>query len=342
MAEVKLVAAIHWEKNMSPFSFSHEWLKRSVELGLKVHRLNFKDSANAREIASADLALWHWFHVPFDKSIALPIISMLEKETSIAVYPSTSTCCTFDEKIAQNGLFRLQGIRTPETWLFLDRESALRFAESDRKWPLVQKSSQGAGSSGVALVQSKVELLKKIDGVFPPFSLLRPSLCRRIFNRSVRVLRTIRGRSCMADVLRPLPYIYLQEFVSTDGADYRITVIGNRAFGFRRKNRPDDFRASGSGLIEYDPTHIALEAVQTAFAISRKNHFQSMAYDFLKTPDGELLCLEISYGFSGRAVEKCPGYWDPDLNWHDGHVVPEHAILEDLVAEALKRKTHTP
>ena len=51
-------------------------------------------------------------------------------------------------------------------------------------------------------------------------------------------------------------YLLVQEFLPGNGFDTRITVIGNRAFGFRRFNRPDDFRASGSGRIDWNPAAI--------------------------------------------------------------------------------------
>ena len=48
-------------------------------------------------------------------------------------------------------------------------------------------------------------------------------------------------------------YILWQEFIPDNQRDFRVTIIGRRyAFVFWRNNRPGDFRASGSGLIDYD------------------------------------------------------------------------------------------
>ena len=42
-------------------------------------------------------------------------------------------------------------------------------------------------------------------------------------------------------------YVYFQKFLPNNKYDIRIVVIGDRAFGFIRYNRENDFRASGSG-----------------------------------------------------------------------------------------------
>ena len=65
-------------------------------------------------------------------------------------------------------------------------------------------------------------------------------------------------------------YAYFQKYIPAQH-DIRITVIGNRAFGFLRKNRKNDFRASGSGLIDYDYKKIPIEAVKIAHKISHDN-----------------------------------------------------------------------
>ena len=73
----------------------------------------------------------------------------------------------------------------------------------------------------------------------------------------------------------------LIKYLPNNTYDTRITIIGERAFGFIRENRYNDFRASGSGKISYDKTAIDLKCVEIAFEISQKLKFQTMAYDFI-------------------------------------------------------------
>ena len=87
-------------------------------------------------------------------------------------------------------------------------------------------------------------------------------------------------------------------------------------------------------MIDYDLEQIDLRCMEMAFKISRELKFQSMAYDFLFTPENEPVFCEISYTFQPRAIYDCPGYFDPDLNWHPGHFWPEYLHLVDALESA--------
>ena len=53
--------------------------------------------------------------------------------------------------------------------------------------------------------------------------------------------------------------------------DTRVTVIGGRAFAFRRFNRDDDFRSSGSGKIDYNMEEIDKRMIKLALKVSKKD-----------------------------------------------------------------------
>ena len=135
-------------------------------------------------------------------------------------------------------------------------------------------------------------------------------------------------------------YAYFQDFIAGNAGDIRITVIGNRAFGIRRANRPDDFRASGSKLCEFDPSKIHMECVRRAYQISAALRAQSMAYDFLIDQRGEPLLSEMSYIYDASVMEKCEGYWEPNLAWVPGHMRPEAAHVEDFLAQIRGQNRH--
>jgi hypothetical protein len=126
-------------------------------------------------------------------------------------------------------------------------------------------------------------------------------------------------------------YVYFQDFIPGNDFDMRITIIGDRGFGFTRNVRPGDFRASGSGDIKYDIERINMACVQTAFEVARRTASQSMAFDFVLDENSRPLILEVSYGYDARAVYACQGYWDAQLTWHPGHMWPQDAILVDFI-----------
>jgi glutathione synthase/RimK-type ligase-like ATP-grasp enzyme len=132
-------------------------------------------------------------------------------------------------------------------------------------------------------------------------------------------------------------YAYFQEFIPANDHDTRVTVIGDRAFAFRRMVRPGDFRASGSGSIDYDPGAIDQECIRTAFEAARKIGTTCIAFDFVRRPsDGVQLIIEMSFAFKSEAVFACPGHWDARGEWRKGQMWPEDAILDDMLGQTAK------
>jgi hypothetical protein len=75
-----------------------------------------------------------------------------------------------------------------------------------------------------------------------------------------------------------------------------------------------------------------------AFEHARRLKAQSVAFDFLfRGPQREPVVWEISYGYVDWMLQQCPGQWDPDMNWHEGHLWPEEAQVEDFLARIHKR-----
>ena len=120
--------------------------------------------------------------------------------------------------------------------------------------------------------------------------------------------------------------------------DTRVTVIGDRAFGAMRRNRPNDFRASGSGDCLFDSAKVDRRCVEIAFQVTDKLKTQSMAVDFLVDARGAPKICEISYCSVASPVYDCPGYWDRDFHWHAGHFWPQDLILEDVLGAVARQR----
>jgi hypothetical protein len=175
-----------------------------------------------------------------------------------------------------------------------------------------------------AYVETPSDVVAFLEGTGLRF----PLVSKRLFGASSSQVRMATG---LDDVL--LPGV-VQEFCRNNDGDLRIVVIGNRVMGFFRRNRPNDFRASGSGLIEYvedlDP-----ECVRIAFEISSRMGFDSMAYDFVRDNQGRWVVLECSYVYLDTAVRDCRYYYEmPSGQRCDkSGVYPEDFILEDFLAK---------
>lgn len=327
---------------------NHPFLKRWTEFCDKnetpYYFVNGLSNDLLKDLEEASCFLWGWSHNdPVSLEFTRSIIKSIELK-GIKVYPSLNTCWHFDDKVVQKYLFESLNLPIPKTWVFFQKDEALQFlAKTD--YPLVFKLRRGAGSLNVKLVKNKSEGTKLVNqmfgnGIIPVTSVftdVRTKVSkiknkREFYQKLKRLPKTLKSNFHLRSNFSPdKNYILFQQFIPNQLCDYRLTVIGNRAFAFIREVRKNDFRASGSGTITYDPTQIDLKLVTRAFEIAEKIQSQSLCMDFVFDSDKNPLLIEVSYSFFAEAVYNCTGYWDKNLHWHEGHFHPEDCILEDLI-----------
>jgi glutathione synthase/RimK-type ligase-like ATP-grasp enzyme len=335
--------AIHHREN----SYSDRWIEYCDAHGIPYKVVNCLDSDIIEQLAASDALLWHWNHGdPREQLIARHVIMAAEMK-GVTVFPSSFTCWHFDDKIAQKYLLEAIGAPLVPTYVFYSLKETLHWIDR-ASFPKVFKLRKGAGSANVRLVHSASEaraLAKKAfsEGFSPIPHYGRDALKRyraarargdllNVVKRIPQALASIRDTNKLMG--RERGYVYFQDFIPGNDFDIRITVIGDRAFGFTRNVRPGDFRASGSGDIVYDPQRIHQTCLETAFKVTRKVRTQSMAFDFVLAENKRPMILEISYSYNANAVHSCAGHWDCNLDWHKGAIWPQDAILIDLLNEA--------
>jgi hypothetical protein len=296
-----------------------------------------------QKVAQLDFFIYHWEHYDAPRQLANTLLPIIEQEMGISCFPNRATCWHFDDKIKQYYLLRHHGFPMTESNIFWEKADALQWVET-ASFPQVFKLKSGAGSSNVILVKDKDHARRLINKMFSRGLrsgkiLDKGSLMVRDFNpylelrrRVGDVLRKWRGEYKQLFWQINKGYVLFQKYLPDNKYDIRVSAIGNRAFAFRRLNRDNDFRASGSGAIDYAVDQIDMTAIKIALTITRKMKFQSMAYDFLYSEEGSLEICEISYTYVDSAVYNCPGYWDADLQWHEGHFWPQYCVLQDALS----------
>ena len=332
-------------------SFSDRWVAYCELQGISYKLVNCLDSDIMKQLGSSDALLWHWHHGdPRERLMACHVIRAAEMK-GVKVFPNTSSCWHFDDKIAQKYL--LEAIVAPvvPTYVFYDLQEALRWIDQ-ASFPKVFKLRRGAGSTNVKLAHNAGEARALAERAFSSgFSPIphygqdaqkRYRVAKRrgdllnVVKRIPRVLATIRDNKRMMG--REKGYVYFQDFIPNNAFDTRVTVIGDRAFAYIRNVRPGDFRASGSGDVVYDVDRINRKCVEIGLEVTRKVGSQSTAFDFVLGEHQQPLVLEVSYAFIPQLVHSCPGYWDSNLGWHEGHVWPQDAILMDLLDDVRRSR----
>ena len=252
----------------------------------------------------------------------------------IKCYPNYETFWPYENKIKEYFLLKSQNFPVIESHIFWNFDHAVKFLHS-ASFPLIAKLPRGAGSSNVILLNSVKEGKRIINQVYnkgvKPHRLKSKSNLASLSNLGIikygkSLLRSqlismgvISDKTDHPEWQIQKDAILFQEYLPDNKFDTRIVVIGNRAFAFRRFVRENDFRASGSGNFDMDPGKIDPRCLGIAFNVTKKLNFNTMAFDFLYDKAKNPLISEISYCFVDWIVERCPGYWDENLNWHGGH-----------------------
>jgi len=344
---VSSMIAIHHRRE----GFSTRWIQYCDEQAIPYTIVNCLDSSILEQLRNVDALLWHWHHENAAERLVARSIILAAESMGLLVFPNTDTCWHFDDKIAQKYLLEAIGAPLVPIRLFYQMDHALAWIAAT-SFPKVFKLRTGAGSSNVRLVKTQGQataLVKRAFGV--GFSIIpgyhhdvakRIHVARRrrdLFGAIRRLPATMKNiRRLSRSLGRERGYVYFQDFIPENHFDTRITIVGDRAFGFTRDVRPGDFRASGSGRIVYDVNRIQPRCIEIAFEVARKVKSQSMAFDFVNNIDGAPMILEVSYCYDAQAVFNCAGHWDSHLNWHDGSMWPQEAILIDLLAGIRQRE----
>jgi glutathione synthase/RimK-type ligase-like ATP-grasp enzyme len=335
--------AIHQRKG----SFSDRWIAYCEEQEIPYKIVNCFDSNIIQQLADVSGLLWHWSHDdPSERLVGYQLIRAVEA-MGIHVFPNASTCWHFDDKIGQKYLLEAIGAPFAHTHVFYNLAEALLWIEK-ASFPKVFKLRKGAGSSNVRLVHNVREARRLAQRAmtigFSPVAGYTQDAQKRfriarnrgdLFEALKRLPTTLaKIKQLNRDVPRERGYVYFQDFIPGNDFDSRITIIGDRAFAYTRNVRPGDFRASGSGDINYNVARIDMRCVRTAFQVAHEIGSQSLAFDFVLDEKARPIILEVSYCYIPQLVYACEGHWDEQLNWHSGHMWPQDAILNDFIGKS--------
>ncbi|MGO1759652.1 MAG: ATP-grasp domain-containing protein [Mammaliicoccus vitulinus] len=325
-------------------SFSNRWIKYCEENNIPYKLVNAFDSNIIEQIRGCNAFMWHFHHAEFkDVLVAKRILYSLE-HAGVKVFPNFRTVWHFDDKVAQKYL--LEAIDAPlvPSYVFYDENEALTWAKGTT-YPKVFKLRGGAGSKNVLLVKDLNHCKRLIRKAFKKgFS--QHTIKNAVKDDLLRFKKTKEPVNLLKALGRPFikpkfskmqkrekGYFYLQDFLPNNKFDIRIIIIGEKAFGFKRLVRDNDFRASGSGQFVYDKNQINMACVEASFKVNEALKSQSVAFDFVFDENNNPLIVEISYGFLMTAYDLCPGYWDSNLKWNEGKFNPQGWMIEGIMGE---------
>lgn len=331
----------------TPNTFSDTWIAYCEKKSIPYKLVNCYDSNIIEQVSDCDALMWHHNHASYkDLLFAKQLLYSIE-QAGKHVFPNFNTTWHFDDKVGQKYLFEAIGAPLVPSYVFYDKVSAEKWANST-SYPKVFKLRGGAGAANVKLVKSKAEALNKIRQAFgrgfSPFDRLGllKERWRRFKMKEDTFLGVMKGIGRLFIPTefakmsnREKGYVYFQDFIPNNEFDTRVVVIhGEKALAERRFVRKNDFRASGSGKFDYNDIHP--EIIKQAFKIAQQLELQSIAFDFVMKNE-EPLVIEMSYGYGTQGISNAPGYWDTNLNWHEGKYDSQKWVIEKIIQDIKKK-----
>lgn len=312
-------------------SRSRKYVIAAQNMGVSHKLVDCSSSDIIRQLEGVDALIWHWTHDSYiDKNVAFHIIKSAEMMGK-KVYPNAATCWMFDNKISEKYL--LEAVNAPfiESKVFFEFQSAIAWIKR-QQFPIVYKLPQGAGSSNVRLIENVEEAVKICKAHFSFWR--KPDIDMQLFYAKkgtyLKILREIFQSDLSRYGVNNRGCLLLQKFIPGNAYDIRVTIIGERGLIFRRHVREHDFRASGSEKIDYEVSKQDLRAIPIARRISERIGSQTMTYDFIYDKS-ELKIVEMSYGFSAKAVYDAPGWYDADMAFHVEHTDVHKLVISELM-----------
>ena len=250
--------------------------------------------------------------------------TIIEQHLKKQLFPDFNTFWHYDNKNAQKYLADLYKIKMPSGFVSYSYDDSLDFLKKTN-YPIVSKSAQGAGSRNVRMLKSLDEAKRELDFLFKKgfyhralyYLLLKLKLVQNVFS----------GQRF---------YVNYQEFLPDNPGDLRVTTVGNKyAYSLFRGNRDNDFRASGSGKIDYSTEKYNTRAIEYCLQISDLLKLDSACYDILFVDD-EIFLTEFSYIFVDSAINGCKGFFtksNDELVFTEGQSWPQTLITKYLFEE---------
>ncbi len=311
--------------------FGERWIKYCEQKNIDYKIVNAYDNDIISQIEDCDVFMWHFHNQSYKDALFAKQLLFSIHQSGKKVFPDFNSAWHFDDKVGQKYL--LESIKAPliPSYVFYTKKDAYKWIEKT-SFPKVFKLRGGAGASNVKLVRSKREAKRNVDIAFGRGFKQSDSISN--LKESWRKYRS--GLSSIKDVIKRVArifvkdeyskmhseekgYVYFQEFIPNNTFDIRVVIVGDKAFALKRIARKNDFRASGSGNIVYDKKQIDERCIKISFDVNEKINSQSIAFDYVFDKNNNPLIVEISYGYSAAAYDICEGYWDKNLEWHEGN-----------------------
>lgn len=224
-------------------------------------------------------------------------LSILHHIFGCRMYPSWEELTIYENKRFQAYWLRANKIPHPATNVFYYLNEAAAFLEKTA-YPVVAKTSVGAGGSGVVILKNNREALTYAEEAFSAKGIRRRSgpkwsgkgflkrAVRKVFNPAALSVKLQKYMAAGAE--SQTGFVIFQEYIPHE-FEWRCVRIGDSYFGHKKVKKGE--MASGSLIKDYTPPPPDL--LDFVREVTSARGFLSQAVDIFVAPDGAYLVNEM-------------------------------------------------
>lgn len=226
-------------------------------------------------------------------------LSLIVNQMGKKIYPNLTSNLIYENKRSLANWLQVMEVSHPKTIVSMGYEDAIKCSKS-LGYPIVAKTSIGAGGSGVRFLYNNAELESYCRSVFwgtgatrtwgPNLrkgSILERSIAR--LSHPVSTLKYFQEKKRHSTSEPQKNHVILQEYIESD-YEWRITRVGNSFFG-HKKLKGNSKMFSGTSLVSWDyPNN---EILDFAKKITDLGGFTSMAVDLFVGKEGKMYVNEL-------------------------------------------------
>ena len=312
------------------------FIKELQSLGFEVRKHDFHEVVNGAVEIRDSLVYYSFSHRENLRPYIRDCLLYLQRKGN-TLLPSFDLFYCHENKGWQELLKRDMGIHSLDYHFFSSKREMQHY---DLKFHLVFKTLTGSNSTGVALVNSKDDILKELTKHEPRVSWgQKLDYWRRKNLRKHKSIPGYPNYDLYKDALQyqdymtpEIPFI-LQEYVPGLSFDYRVIVLGDKYFISKRHTKAGDFRASGAKLFDFNIENPRPE-LDMAHSLYKRFKAPCLSVDLGEDASGNIYLFEYqAQHFGINIIVRGKGYYVLDNG--EWRFREKHESFEEMLAAAL-------
>ena len=272
----------------------------------------------------------------FYKRYVEDLVYTLEKEGAF-VMPCHEYLKAHHDKVFMELMrlhFKDESLKTIKSRCYGSWVDALNY---DGPYPVVIKQASGSAGKGVYLTHTRKEFRKYVKKagrilIANSFGDLIITTVKNTVKKAVKLIYPVRAKYVQYNTAPVSSAIVVQNFISGLSGDYKVLYFGGRFYCMYRKNRKNDFRASGSGQFFVVPEPEQEKLLDFARRLTLEIDFPIIGMDI--GFDGENYHLiEFQMIHIGTSALQRSKFWH---EYHEGRWIRHEgpSVLEDELARS--------